>query len=342
MASEQLSNRGVVQLEGHLRFYKTATLILLAAVILLSAVLIANGRQKFARAIRIDGDLICLVKDQTAAERVHKALLEEGKGELPGEASLEQQWSNASWPIEDRDVLKVPEAVERLQEHGVTVLVSVWTIEVNGQPTVNLPTETFAQDVLTRVKLQYVPENEKLIESTFLEDVKIAQTQARTEAVFTEIAAAVEALAEAKGEAETYTVKAGDFPEKIAAAHGMKIDDFYRLNPNAKGRTIHPGDKLKVSAPMGGITVKTVTEVSETVDVEPEVEKVHSVNVPRGETRVASEGAAGKKLVVKHKTYNNDALIQEETKSTQIVEPPSPRRVIVGTDDASAPAGEGD
>jgi LysM repeat protein len=320
-----------------LRFYKTTTAILLLVVVLLSAILIWGGRERFARAIRIDGDLVCLVEDQAAAERVHKRLLEEGKGELPGEASLAQQWEDESWKVEDREILNVPDAVQRLREHGVTVLVSAWTIQVNGQETVKLPSEDFAKDVLTKIKLQYVPEDEKPVNSTFLEDVKIVQTQAQTEEVLTEIAGAVEALAQTRSEAEVYTVRSGDYPEKIAAAHEMPIDEFYRLNPDTRGSTIHPGDKVKVSPPMGGITVKTVTEVSETVDMPPEVEKIHSVNVPRGETRVATEGVPGKKMIVKQRTYHNDRLIEEETTSTQIVEPPSPRRLLVGTDDTTAP-----
>jgi len=269
MASDHRSTRSRAQFEGQLRFYKMASLILLAAVILLSAILIAGGRQKFGRAIKIDGKIICLVKDQSAAERVHEDLLEKGKGVLPGVASLEQHWEDEPWPMDDNEVLNVPDAVERLREHGVVVLVSAWTIEVNGVQTVNLPSETFAQDVLTKVKLQYVPENEKLIESTFLEDVKIVETQAPVAGVLTEIAAAVEALGKTKSEAKTYTVKAGDFPEKIAADNNMSIADFYRLNPETRGSTIHPGDTVKIAQAMAGITVKTVTEVTETEDVEP-------------------------------------------------------------------------
>lgn len=341
MTSEHRSTRSAAQFEGQLRFYKTSSLILLAAVILLSALLIAGGRQKFGRAIKIDGDLVCLVRDQAAAQRVHEQLLKEGKGELPGSASLQEQWEDEPWPVDDNEVLSVGEAVERLTSHGVTVLISAWTIEVNGVQTVNLPSETFAQDVLLKVKHQYVPENEKLIESTFLEDVAIVQTQAPAESVLTEIAAAVEALGRTKTEAKTYSVQAGEYPEKIAADHDMTIEEFYRLNPQTKGTTIHPGDKVKIAPAMAGITVKTVTEVSETVDVAPEVEKVYSVRVPRGETRVASEGVPGKKLVVKHKTYHNDKVVEQETKSTEIVEAPSPRQVLVGTDDASAPTGGG-
>ncbi|MFO8082289.1 MAG: G5 domain-containing protein [Armatimonadota bacterium] len=342
MTSEHRNARRSNDVAGQLRFYRTTTVVLLLAVVVLAVMLIAGGRQEFARAIRIDGDLVCLVNDQDAAERVHEQLLAEGKGELPGNASLEQQWEDESWPVEDREVLNIPEAVKRLQEHGVTVQVSAWTIKVDGNDTVNLPSETFATDVLTRIKRQYVPSDEKPIESTFLEDVKIVEKQAPADTVLAELSEAVKALATTSTEAETYTVKSGDYPEKIAAAHGMTIDAFYRLNPQTRGATIHPGDKVKITPAMAGITVKTVTEVSETVDVEPEVEKVHSVNVPRGETRVASEGVPGKELRVKHRTYHNDRLVEEEIKSTQIVEPPSPRRVIVGTDDATSASGDDD
>ncbi|MFW6156257.1 MAG: G5 domain-containing protein [Armatimonadota bacterium] len=340
MASEGRNARSVAQLENHLRFYKTTSLILLGAVVLLSAILIAGRGEKFGRAIKIDGDLVCLVNDKTAAEQVHEELLQQGKGELPGSASLAQQWQDEPWPVDDDEILGISEAVKRLQEHGVTVLVSAWTIQVNGVETVNLPGEQDARDVLLKIKHQYVPEDEKLIESSFLEEVSIVQTQAPAESVITEIASAVEGLADIKSEAEIYTVQPKDFPEKIAAEHDMPIEQFYRLNPETKGGVIHPGDRVKVSRPMGGITVKTITEVSETVDVEPEVQKVRSVHVPRGETRVASEGVPGKKLVIKHKTYHNDELIQTEIKDSRMVEKPSPKRVIVGTDDASSASGD--
>lgn len=342
VTSERRSTRDAASIEAQLRFYRTASVVLLLAVILLAALLIAGRGNTFARAIRIDGDVVCLVEDQAAAEKVHERLLEEGKGDLPGEASLAQQWEDETWKVEDRNVLTVPEAVKALQQHGVTVLVAAWTIEVQGKKTVDLPTETFATDVLTKIKRQYVPKDEKPIESSFLEDVKIVQTQAQADTVLTEMAAAVEALGKAKSKPEMYTVQSGDYPEKIAADQGMQILEFYQLNPETKGSTIHPGDKVKIAPAMAGITVKTVTEVTETVDVEPEVEKVHSVNVPRGETRVVTEGVPGKKLVVKHRTYHNERLVEEETKSTQIVEAPSARRVLVGTDDATAPDGEGD
>ncbi len=328
-------------MEAHLRFYKTATVILLAVVVLLSAILIFGGRRKFARGIKINDELVCLVKNQEAAREVHERLLEKGKGELPGEAALEEQWEDEPWPVDSNEILSVQEAVQALNEYGVTVLVDAYTIEVDGNPTVILRGKDMAEDVLDDIKAGYVPEGEKLVEpQTFLEEVRIAPRRANASEVITEISAAVKALSKTRTEAKSYTVQSGDYPEKIAADHGMSIAAFYELNSQTRGSTIHPGDKVKVAPAVSGLTVKSVTEVSETVEVEPEVEKVYSASLSRGETRVASEGTPGKKLVVKHRTYHNDRLIEEETKKSEIVESPSPKQVLVGTGDTPAAGGD--
>ncbi len=231
MTFDERSDRSLSRLEGHLRFYKTATAILLFLVVLLSIMLIVGGRRKFARAIRIDGEFMCLVRDHRAAERVHQALLDKGKGDLPGEAALGQQWEDVAWPLDDNKVLSVNQAVEALGAR-VTVLVDAYTLEVDGVATIALPSEDAAKDVLDALKASYLQEGEKLVEpQTFLEDVKIAPARARADSVSTEIATAIERLSTTRTEAKTYTVRAGDFPEKIAADHGMTLSGFYELNP---------------------------------------------------------------------------------------------------------------
>ena len=92
------------RLERHLRFYRNLSAVLGLVVVVLAVTLILGRGQRFGRAIRIDGELICLVRDQKAAEQVHERLLSDGRGDLPGEAALEEQWQDASWPVEDNDV----------------------------------------------------------------------------------------------------------------------------------------------------------------------------------------------------------------------------------------------
>lgn len=330
MTLDDRVGRGGGRLESQLRFYKTATVVLLALVVVLSAVLIVGGHRRFARAIRIDGELICLVNDAGAATRVHDILLEQGKGELPGEAALEQEWLDEPWPVEGNRILSVNEAVEALKPR-VVVLVDAYTIEVDGQETVALPTEQAAKDVLDALKASYLKEGEKLVEpQSFLQDVKISPIRSRADRIVSEIAEALQQLKGARGEPKTYTVQAGDHQEKIASEHGMTIAAFYELNPGIKGRVIHPGDKVKVSPAMAGITVKTVKEVTRTVELAPEVQKTSSRDLPRGQTRVVAEGTPGKKLVIEHHVYHNDKLIEKKTISGRVVEPPSPRQVLVG------------
>ncbi len=341
MNLEDRSARGRARLESHLRFYKGTSLILLALVVLLSAILIVGGRRRFARAIKVDGELICLVKDQEAAQRVHQLLLEEERGTLPGDASLEEQWEDEPWPVEDREVLSVHAALELLRERAVTVLVDATTLEIDGHKAFPMPGEDFARDVLDAIKARHMPEGEQPVESqTFLEEVRIVSIRSNAEDVVTEIGSAVERLSQTRAEAETYTVRSGDYPQKIAADHGMTSAEFYELNPDLQGHLIHPGDEVKVAPEMAGLTVRSVTQVRETFEVEPEVERVYSASVPRGETRGASEGTPGTELRVKHRTYHNDRVVEEKTTETQIVEPPSPKRVLVGTSDAPAAGGD--
>lgn len=340
MSFDDRRNRHAPRVEGQLRFYKTVTLILLAVVVVLAGMLIIGRGQRFARAIRIDGKLICLVQSQEAAEQVHARLLEEGKGDLPGEASLKEQWTDEPWPLDGHETLSISEAVEALKPH-VTVLVDAYAITVDGVEMVSLPSEQFANDVLDAVKGRYVSEGDTLVEpQTFLEEVTIAPKRAKAEEVVTQIGKAVEILTQAKREAQIYTVKAGDYHEKIAADHGMSLAEYWELNPDLKGKIIHPGDKVKVSPEVHGITVETVKEMKETVEIEPEVERIATDSLARGETEVATEGVPGKKLITKHVTYHNDRKIEPaKVVETRIIEQPSPKRVLYGYVEEPAASG---
>lgn len=324
------------RLERQLRFYRNLSAVLALVVLLLLAVVLLGRGQRFGRAIRIDGELICLVKDQKAAEAVHEKLLADGKADLPGQAALEEQWEDVSWPVEDNQVLSVADAVEAIAPR-VHVVVEAFVIEVNGVRGVVVPSEETAKDVLEKLKHQYVkPEDTIVGQQIFLEDVKISPGQARAADVVTEISDAVKRLSGAKREAKSYTVKTGDFPEKIAADHGMKLEDLWRLNPGLRGRTIHPGEKLKVAPATAGITVKTVKEVTREIELEIEVQEVKSDSVPKGQRRVASEGTPGRKLLREHHTYLNDRLDHKEVVSGQVIDQGTPRRVLIGTGERPA------
>ncbi len=330
-----------ILLDRQLRFYRNLSLALGLVVVVLAGILIIGRGPKFARAIKINDEFVCLVANHQTAERVHDSVLNNARGELPGKASFEEQWEDDNWPVDDNKVLGFDEAVKAITPR-VTVVVEAAIIEVNGQRAAILPTEELANDVLEALKAQYVNEGDTIIgQQVFLEDVKICPGQAPVGDVTLEIGQAVKQLGKTKSEAKIYTVKSGDFPEKIAAAHHMSMSEMWELNPPLRGSTIHPGDKLKVSEPTAGITVKTVKEVTREVELELKVEKVHSGSVARGETLEALPGSPPRKLLREWLTYHNDTLRDTEVKSGQIIDPGTPRRVLIGTRDRPA-VGAGD
>ncbi len=338
MSFDNRADRRTLQLERNLRLYRTFTTVLLLVIVVLVAWLIVRSNRKFARAIRIDGQIVCLVKNMEAAKRVHELLLAQGKGDLPGEAALEQQWQDEAWPVDEREVLTIADAVEMLKGK-VNVLVGCCVIEVDGMKAVYVPSRQSADDVLTALKASYVNEGDKIIgEQTFLEKVKPTAARARAADITTDIHAAVRLLGGTKRKEKKYTVKSGDFPEKIAAAHSMTVQELYELNPKIRGRTLQPGQILTVSLPKAAVTVRTKKEITETKELPPEVERIYSPSIPKGETRVASPGKPGEKLVRVHVIYHNDKAVKKVPISGQILTPPSPKRVLVGTGDKPQPA----
>lgn len=333
MSLDSRAERRLGRLQRSLRFHRSLTAVLILIIIVLAAVVIVRGRTRFARAIRIDGQIVCLVKDMNAAKRVHQLLLAEAKGNLPGEAALEQQWLDESWPVDDKEVLPIKQARELLRSK-VNVLVDSYLIEVDGIQAVNLPTKELAGDVLDALKASYVNEGDKLRgEQTFLEEVKTLAGRARTSEITTDIHAAVRVLSGTKREKKTYTVKRGDFPEKIASAHGMKVQDLFALNPNIRGRTLQPGQKLTVAEARPAITVRTVKEITRTREfhARPPVERTYTSSMARGKTQVAAAAVPGEKLVRVEQVYHNDVLRRERELSGQVLKPASPKRVLVGT-----------
>jgi len=333
MNSETSRQPSAILLDRQLRFYRNLSIVLGLVVVVLAGILILGRGPKFARAIKINGIFICLVDNHKTAERVYDSVLSNARGELPGEASFEEQWEDVNWPVDENKVLSFDKAVEAITPR-VTVVVEASVIEVNGQRAAVLPTEELANDVLEALKAQYVNEDDTIIgQQVFLEDVKVSPGQARVGDVTLEIGQAVKQLGKTRSEAKTYTVKAGDFPEKIASAYKMSMSDLWSLNLSLRGSTIHPGDVLKVAAPTAGITVKTVKEVTREVELELKVEKIHSGSVARGETQVAIEGSPPRKLLREWHTFHNDKLHDKEVKSGQIIDEGTPRRVLIGTGD---------
>ena len=331
MRQQDRPDRRYLRMQAALRTYRLALLLAVIVIVIFSVILLA-GRGRFARAIKIDGEIATLVASKKAADQVSSRLLKEGKQDLPGEASFVQQWEDASWPIEDREVLSVPEAIELLRPK-LSVLVTAAAIEVDEQEAVVIETEELAGRVLDEVKRKYAGEEEAVLlePPKFRQDVRIAQVSRPAAEILTELGSAVDQLTKSGTTAKTYVVKAGDWPAKIAHNHGMSLSKLKELNPGVASRLLYPGDKLKVSAATAPLTVVTVKEETRIEQLPPETREIHTPTLPQGKREVAREGKPGKKKVWDKVVYENDKAIRREPIRGIILEEPQAERVLVGT-----------
>ena len=141
---------------------------------------------------------------------------------------------------------------------------------------------------------------------------------------------AVRALLNARRE-DTYRVQAGDYPERIAAAHEMSLDELWQLNPDLRGKGLHPDQEVKVLTSHGGLTVVTVKETVSTEEMPPPIAKQPTVTLPQGQKKIADPGKPGRKRVRWEVTMNNDREVSRRALSEEIIVEPAPQLVLIGT-----------
>lgn len=334
MSDSEGRDRRYARLEGTIRVYRAGLILCLIIVFILGFMLLA-GRRRFARAIRIDGKLVCLVPNKAAADQVRTRLLRQGKGDLPGEVGFSQQWEDSSWPVEDREVLSASQAIKLLAPK-LTVLVSAAAITVDDTEVVVMATRELASKVLDALQAKYISEEDKLLaRPKFRQNVLIADVQKPVDQILTDIGTAVQQLSQPHTRAQTYVVKAGDYPTKIAAQFKMSASRLFKINPGLKGRTIYAGEKIKVSAPAAPITVVTVKEKTYTKELKAAPEKIESSALPKGERRIVREEVRGKKKVVVECVYENDKLVRKTDLRGEIIQEPIAQIIMVGTGEAA-------
>ena len=327
MRQQDRTDRRYLRMQAALRTYRAALLLALIVIVVLSVILLA-GQRRFARAIKIDGKIATLVASKKAADQVSSRLLKEGKQDLPGQASFFQQWGDDSWPIDDREVLSVSEAIELLRPM-LSVLVTAAVIEVDEQEAVVIATEELAKRVLDEVKRKYVSEDEAppLEPQKFRQDVRIAEVSRPPDEILTDLGIAVERLTKSGTTDKIYVVKAGDWPAKIAHNHGMSLSKLKELNPGVASRILYPGDKLRVSAATAPLTVVTVKEETRIEQLPPETQEIHTPTLPQGKREIVpGTGKPGKKKVWDRVVYENDKAISREPVRGIILEQPQATR----------------
>jgi LysM repeat protein len=325
----RLLQRRVTRLAGLLRLYRWGLAAAAGVILLLMGLLLFAKAPAFGRAIVIDGQPLALVRNEQAAVAVRDRLLA-GAGGAEGGATFKEKWEDVTRPTDGEPVLSVNEAVRALRGK-VTVLKEAVAIEASGLRLVVVANREMAQSVLDQLKARYASPSDAVVRLTKLQPEPLIRPCAvLPEKIVSDPQEAVRVLQRARRQG-TYEVGAGDYPERIATAHDMSLEDFWRLNPGLRGRTLHPGQAVRVLTSRGGLTVVTVRETVTTLAIPPPVSKQATATLPKGHKKIADPGKPGSKRVRWEVTMRNDREVGRRSLSEEIITEPRPQVVLVGT-----------
>lgn len=227
-----------------------------------------------------------------------------------------------------------------------------YALQVEGKTVAYVKDEAEYEKAIDLLKLEYVPQkaldtlnNKKMarsvtplkknetrvLEVSLLEQVGGEETKANP----TEVLSAEEAVALLQTgtlEKETYAVQQGDVLGSIAKKHDLSIAQLMELNPGINESTLlQIGQELNVTVNKPLLTVKVVEEKLKVESIDYAHIVKEDPSLPKGEKKVISEGAVGKKKVAYLVTLENGERTERVVTDEEITQEPENRVVVVGT-----------
>jgi murein DD-endopeptidase MepM/ murein hydrolase activator NlpD len=227
-------------------------------------------------------------------------------------------------------------------------------IMIDGTPVVYLDNKDSAEEVIRKLKLQYVSEpqlnelearskqkdvvlpplqeNEtRLLDVRLSKDVLIEEKNITPEKIMT-AEDAVTFLQKGTLEEKKYAVAAGDALETIAHKHGLNVEDLIALNPGlTAGSLLKVGQELNVTELKPFIEVIIDKEVSQKEVIPFANQVVEDASLPKGETKDKQPGQNGSRLVTYQISEQNGVAVKKEQSNEQNVVQPVNHIVVKGT-----------
>ncbi|MFZ7942373.1 LysM peptidoglycan-binding domain-containing M23 family metallopeptidase [Neobacillus sp. 19] len=225
---------------------------------------------------------------------------------------------------------------------------------IDGKPVVYLGNKETAEDVVKKLKLQYVTEEQltelearkaksdaslpalqenetrivdvRLSKNVSIEDENIAPDQMMS------ADDAVTFLQKGTLEEKKYAIQAGDVLETIAQDHGLAKADLLALNPDLTEDTLlQIGQDINVTALQPFVEVIVDKEVNQQEVIPFANEVVEDSSMPKGETKEKQQGQNGSRSVTYAITEQNGVTVKKDQSSEQIIQQPVNHIVVKGT-----------
>jgi murein DD-endopeptidase MepM/ murein hydrolase activator NlpD len=223
-------------------------------------------------------------------------------------------------------------------------------IVIDGKPVVYLDSKNTAQEVLKKLKLQYVTEDQlNAVEAKNTSEQPLAQNETRILDLHLSADASIEKVKIApdqivpqdqavsflqKGTLEEtkYKVKDGDVLGTIASEHQLKISDLIALNPGLTENSVLQIDQeLNVTVPKPFVEVVIEKELNQQEEIPYQTEVKEDPNMANGESQVSQAGQAGLQSVTYHVIEQNGTTVKKDVTKQDIIKQPVNQIVVKGT-----------
>ena len=208
---------------------------------------------------------------------------------------------------------------------------SAYSILVNGQEIVKLPSEADANTVLEQVKNTYITAGAEVLESSFAEEVVV--TPAALDADMENLMSTQEAITlivTGNKEPKTYVVQGGDTVWDIAIENNLSPYELMEMNPGVEDK-VSIGQTLNLYQVKPYVTVKTKEVILATEKIEYTTQYENTSNLYKGQSQVKVAGNFGSKNVKSEVVKENGLIVASTTLEEEITAEPTTQVTIVGT-----------
>jgi len=227
-------------------------------------------------------------------------------------------------------------------------------IVIDGTPVVYLDNKDTAEEVIKKLKLQYVSEDQltdlearkaqdnaslpalqenesRILDVRLSKDVSIEAENIAPEKIMS-ADDAVTFLQKGTLEEKKYAIQEGDVLETIAQSNGIKLADLLELNPGlTEDSLLQIGQEVNITALKPFIEVIVDKEVNQKEEIPFANEVVEDSSMPKGETKEKQQGQNGSRSVTYAISEQNGVTVKKEQSNEQILQQPVNHIVVKGT-----------
>jgi len=280
-------------------------------------------------AVTMDGQTVGVVADQSVVTAAIREVEQEGTAllgydyQVEGELDYQFGLSLKSDLTDQRDVRTF--FYNQLDE--VSAELRQYELSVDGKVIGVVQDETALNEMLSRIKSQYI--NENTTGATFVEKVSISTVY---NVDFTMTIAELEEILTASSVGETtYEVKKGDTFNNIAYANDMSVSDLKALNPEVNINRLSIGQVLNVKEYIPFLSVQTTEHQVYHEPIACPVETVEDNTIYKGDSKILVQGVEGEALVTADVVYVNGYERERTVVESETLREPTVTTKAVGT-----------